>query len=80
MTTDQITHNKENFITLYKIKLMNVKFPNNSCVIAFFTRIIQFSEKLIIFNVLYILKFSLNLISIQTLIKDCKIIFPTECC
>ena len=45
---------------------MNIKLPNNNTVTTNFIGIVQFSENLILFNVLYVLEFSFNLISVQT--------------
>lgn len=80
--TDHVTHEKTQFVTFYKIKPIYVKLPNKSIVIAKYAGTIQFSKNLVIFKVLYILDFSFNLISIQSLIKDlnCTLTFSSEMC
>jgi len=80
--TDHVAHNKDCFTTFFKIKPMKIKLHNNSDVIAYFARTVQFSDKLILFNVLYVPEFYFNLISVQTLIKDlnCNLIFSSKCC
>ena len=80
--TDHVAQNKGCFTTFFKIRPANIKLPNNSNVTVNFAGIVLFSEKLILFNVLYVSKFSFNLISVQTLIKDlnCNMIFSSRCC
>jgi len=59
--TDHVTYEKILFMTFYKIKPISIKLQNNSLVIAEFAGKVQFSKKIIIFNILYIPEFSLTL-------------------
>jgi len=80
--TDHVTHEKNHFITFYKIKLISVRLPNNSLVTAAHAGTIQFSKEFVIFNVLYIPDFAFNLIFVQRLTKDlnCILTFSPEFC
>ncbi|XP_014499195.1 uncharacterized protein LOC106760245 [Vigna radiata var. radiata] len=80
--TDHVIHEKGNFVTLYKIKPITVKLPNNSVITAEHVGIVQFSKDFVIFNVLYIPDFSFNLISVQSLRKELNynITFSSKVC
>jgi len=79
---DHVTHDIKQLSTFFEIKPIIVRLPNNSTVIAKYVGTKYFSKKFMIFNVLYILEFSFNLISVQSLIKDlnCRLIFSDEHC
>jgi len=76
--TNQVTCDKIQFIILHKIKLIKIKLPNDTFVIAEYIGTVKFSKLFIIFNVLYIL----NLIFVQRLIDDmnCKLVFSSKVC
>ena len=80
--TNHVTYDLNQLSVFYKIKPITVKLPNNSTVVAEFAGTKNFSDSLVLFNVLYIPEFSFNLISVQTLIKDlnCKLNFSCEHC
>jgi len=80
--TDHVTYNKRNFITFYKIKPVNINLPNGSSIKACHAGTVQFSNDLIIFNVLYILEFSFNIIFVHRLIEDInyKLTFYSKYC
>jgi len=80
--TDHVTHDKNLFLTFYKIKPVCVKLPNESYVTAHLAGTIQFSRSFTIFDVLYIPEFTFNLLSVQKLIQDlnCKLTFSSKTC
>ncbi|XP_014515602.1 uncharacterized protein LOC106773420 [Vigna radiata var. radiata] len=80
--TDHVTHEKENFVTFYKIKPITVRLPNNTVITAKYAGTVQFCSSFILFNVLYIPDFSFNLISVQSLTKDlnCSLTFSSKDC
>jgi len=66
--TDHVTYDLNHFSTLYRIKPVTVRFPNNSIFTTEFVGTKPFSNSFIIFNVLYIPEFSFNLIFVQSLV------------
>ncbi|WVZ08815.1 hypothetical protein V8G54_022161 [Vigna mungo] len=80
--TDHVTHEKESFVTFYKIKPITVRLPNNTIITANYAGTVQFSKDFVLFNVLYIPDFSFNLISVQSLTKDlnCSLTFSSRDC
>jgi len=80
--TNNVTCVKDFFVTFYKIKHVHVELPNDSYVVAHYASTIQILKTLVLFNVLFIPKFSFNLIYVQNLIRDlnCKLIFSREQC
>jgi len=80
--TNHVTFDKMLFVSLYKIKPICIKFPNNYHVTTTYAGTIKFIGNLIIFNVLYILDFAFNLIFVQCLIDnlDCQLIFSCKSC
>ena len=80
--TDHITSSLKWFQYFSKIKPITIKLPNGSSVISQYSGTICFSSSLILHNVLYVLDFTFNLISISRLIftSSCKLIFYDHLC
>jgi len=62
--TDHVTYDKNSFTTFFRIKPMDIKLPNDSHIIANYVGTIKFTNKLVIYNDLYIPEFVSNLISV----------------
>jgi len=73
--TNHVTYLKNQFTILYKIKPINIKLLNGSLISAPYFETIQIFEQFIIFNFLYVPKFSFNIIFVLTKDLNCKLIY-----
>jgi len=70
------------FFTHHKIKPIRVKLPNNNYVIAEIVGTVLLTKQIILYNVLYIPVFTLNIIFVQRLISTlhCQLVFSHKVC
>ncbi|RDX64823.1 hypothetical protein CR513_56569, partial [Mucuna pruriens] len=72
----------EMHLKIRKIKLVLVKLPNGSKIVSHFARMVFFSSQFNLTNVLFIVGFKFNLISVSKLVNtsSCKLTFSNSFC
>jgi len=80
--TDHVACSLSSFTSYYKIKPVKVKLQNNQSVTAACAGTVILAKNIILYNVLYIPNFMLNIISIQRLTNSlgCQLLFSQNAC
>ncbi len=80
--TDHVACPLSSFTSYYKIKPVKVKLPNNQSIIVACVGTVILTKNIILYNVLYIPNFMLNIISVQRLTNylGCQLLFSQNAC